>query len=107
MSRQDILDDAARACPQLHQFLGAYFHQDWVVDRQGWPPVVDEFVAESPHSVVVATSDELTGLLAAQLTDAELASVLDRLGASVSPAAVGMTATAWLEAVLQRLRSGR
>ncbi len=107
MSRQDILDDPASTCPQLHQFLGGYFHQDWALDGNGWEPVVDEFVTESPHSVAVQTGDELSDVLAAHLTDAELAAVLDRLGASVAPAAFGLTPTAWLEALLQRVRSPR
>jgi hypothetical protein len=107
MSRQDILDDPASACPQLGQLLGGYFHQDWGLDRDGWELVVDEFVTESPHSVVVQTADELSGVLAAHLTDAELTSLLDRLGASVAPAGFGMTTTAWLEALRQRLLSAR
>ena len=49
MSRQDILDDPVIAYPQLEQFLGAYFHQDWGLDRDGWEPVVDDFVAKSPR----------------------------------------------------------
>jgi hypothetical protein len=107
MSRQDILDDPVATCPQLHQFLAGYFHQDWALDRAGWEPVVDEFVTESPHSVVVETADELRDVLAARLTDAELPAVLDSLGASVAPAAFATAATAWLEAVLQRLVSAR
>jgi hypothetical protein len=107
MSRQEILDDPAGACPQLHQFLGGYFHQDWALDRESWEPVVDEFVSESPHSVVVETADELTEVLAAHLSDAELTTVLDRLGATVSPAGFDLTTTGWLEAMLWRLRSAR
>ncbi len=107
MSRQDIIDQPVSTCPQLHQFLGGYFHQDWALDRDRWEPVVDEFISESPHSVVVETADELRGMLAATLTDSELTAVLDRLGASVSPAGSGLTPSAWLEAVLQRLLSAR
>lgn len=107
MSRQDILDDPAGTCPQLHQFLGGYFHQDWALDRDSWEPVVDEFITESPHSVVVATVDELREVLAAHLTDAELTVVLDRLGASVAPAGFELTPTAWLEAMVRRLQSAR
>lgn len=107
MSRQEILGDPIAAFPQLSQFLAAYFHQDWAVARVGWIPVVDEFITESPHSVVVATADELRDLLAAQLTDGELGEVLSELGASVRPAGLDLTPAAWLEAVLERLRSTR
>lgn len=107
MSRQEILDDPIAAFPQLSQFLAAYFHQDWEMAREGWTPVVDEFITESPHSVVVATADDLRDVLAAQLTDAELGELLSELGTSVRPAGFDMTPAAWLEAVLERLRSTR
>jgi hypothetical protein len=32
----------------LDQFLGAYFHQDWVFEADDWRGVVDQFSA-SPH----------------------------------------------------------
>jgi CdiI immunity protein len=107
MSRQHILDDPASTCPQLQQFLAGYFHQDWALDRDRWEPVVDEFVSESPHSVVVETADELSEVLNAHLTDPELTAVLDSLGASVSPGGFALTPTAWMEAVLHRLLSVR
>ena len=75
------------------------------MDRRGWETVVDDFVAESPGSVVVDTADELRDLLAAGFSGAQLGAVLDGLGGSVVPSAFGMTATAWLAAVLQRLAS--
>jgi CdiI immunity protein len=103
MSRQDILDDPAAACPQLQQFLAAYFHQDWAADRPDWESVVDDFIAESPGSVVVDTTHELRDLLAAGLRDDELGSVLDGLGGSVLPSAFGLTTTAWLAEVLRRI----
>ncbi len=107
MSRQDILDDPVIAYPQLEQFLGAYFHQDWGQDRDGWEAVVDEFVAESPGSVVTATAEEVSDLLGAGFSDAELASVLDGLGGEVVPTAFGLTPSAWLAAVLERLLQNR
>jgi hypothetical protein len=105
MSLHDILDDPAGTHPQLHQFLGAYFHQDWAVDRRDWEAVVDDFVADSPGSVVAATADELRHLLAAGFSDAELGAVLDGLGASLLPSAFGVSTSAWLATVLQRLDS--
>lgn len=103
MSRQAILDDPASACPQLRQFLGGYFHQDWVADRRRWEEVVDDFVAESPHSAVVECAAEVRDLLAGGFTEGELAAVLDRLGCSVDPSAVHLRTDEWLRAVLSRL----
>ena len=106
MSRQDILDDPAVACPRLHQFLGAYFHQDWTLEGHDWETVVDDFIVESPRAVVTATAEELRDLVAAGFSDAELGAVLEGLGASVLPSALGMTPSLWLAALLQRLGAG-
>ncbi len=105
MPRQDIVDDPAAAYPQLHQLMSAYFHRDWPMDGQGWDEVVDDFVAESPGSVVIDTAEELRGLLAAGLSDGELSVVLTRLGGEVDPVAFQMSATGWLTAVRHRLDS--
>jgi hypothetical protein len=105
MSRQEILDEPAAAAPQAAQFLAGYFHQDWVLDRDGWEDVVDDFVAESPRSVVSECAADLRGLLGAGLSEEELARVLDRLGCSVEPSAYGLTPSAWLTAVLTRLEA--
>ncbi len=105
MSRQQVLSDPAAACPELVQFLAAYFHQDWSADSSAWEPVVDAFVTESPPGVVVAAADELSSLLALRLRDGLLDTVLERLGASVRPAAFGLATGTWLEAVRQRLRN--
>jgi hypothetical protein len=105
MSRQEILDDPAAACPQLRQFLGGYFHQDWVVDRQRWEEVVDDFIAESPRRAVMECAAELRDLLAADFNDGELATVLERLGCSVDPSAFRQRAGEWLHQVLERLNS--
>lgn len=106
MTRQDIVDDPAAAYPQLHQLMSAYFHRDWPMDGNGWEKVVDDFVLESPGSVVTDTAGELRGLLAAGLDDGELSFVITRLGGEVDPAAFHMSTTGWLTAVGLRLASG-
>ncbi len=103
MSRQEMLEDPAAAFPQLGQFLGGYFHQDWVVDRDRWEEVVDDFVVESPHSLVVECAAELRDLIAAGFTDTELTGMLERLGGMVDPSAAHMRAQGWLQAVLTQL----
>ena len=103
MSRQEILDAPASAFPQLRQFLGGYFHQDWVVEHATWEEVVDDFIAESPRHAVLECTSELRDLLAAELPDAELDTVLERLGCSVDPVALGLSSAEWLRLVLERL----
>jgi CdiI immunity protein len=102
MSRQEMLEDPASAFPQLGQFLGGYFHQDWVIDRHRWEEVVDDFIAESPRSLVLECAAELRDLLAAGFTDTELTGVLERLGGSVDPSAMQLRADEWLQAMLGR-----
>jgi hypothetical protein len=104
MSRQGILDDPASSFPQLHQFLGGYFHEDWHLGRDRWEAVVDDFVAESPQSLVTDSAGELGALLDEQLNDVELAAVLEGLGCSVDPSAFNLGAAEWLSAVGRRLR---
>lgn len=106
MSREDILDDPASACPHLHQFLGAYFHQDWVAQREDWQGVVDDFVVESSRGDVADCADEIRGLLARGFSDSDLSAIAQRLGASVAPAALRLSTTGWLEAVLRQLDAG-
>jgi phenylalanyl-tRNA synthetase beta subunit len=103
MSRQEILDEPSAVAPQAAQFLAAYFHQDWVLDRDGWEEVVDDFVAESPRRAVTGCAADLRALLGAGLNDEEVARVLEELGCSVEPSAYGLTPGAWLAAVLARL----
>ena len=103
MSRQEILDDPASAFPQLGQFLGGDFHQDWVIDRGRWEEVVDDFIAESPRSLVLECAAELRDLLAAGFTDTELTGMLERLGGMVEPSAAHMRPDGWLQAVLAQL----
>lgn len=105
MPREEILDDPSAAFPQLHQLLGAYFHQDWAADGQGWETVVDDFIRETPGSAVAVAAAELRGLLASGFSDGDLEVALEGLGGSVVPSAFGMTTTAWLDAVLRRLGS--
>jgi hypothetical protein len=103
MSRQEMLDDPGASYPQLRQFLGGYFHQDWPLDSARWEDVAADFVAESTRSSVEQVSDELRSLLAEGLSDAELESVLEGLGCNVNPAAFQLGVGAWLAALQARI----
>jgi CdiI immunity protein len=107
MSRQEILDAPASAFPQLRQFLGGYFHQDWVVEHATWEEVVDDFIADSPRHAVLECASELRDLLAAEFSDGELAIVLERLGCSVDASALDLRTGEWLRLVLERLTAHR
>ncbi|MEO8897683.1 MAG: contact-dependent growth inhibition system immunity protein [Candidatus Dormibacter sp.] len=106
MSRQEMLDDPGASYPQLRQFLGGYFHQDWPLDSVRWQDVADDFVAESTRSSVAQTADELASLLADGFSDEETEAVLEALGCSVNPAAFHLGARAWLAALQSRITRG-
>lgn len=101
--QHQAVGDPASEFPELYQFLGGWFHQDWPLDHTGWQPVVDEFVAESAEATVRECVDEIATLLGAGVDDAELTATMHRLGASVDPSAFDMTAASWLAAVRARL----
>ena len=103
MSRQEMLDDPGASYPQLRQFLGGYFHQDWPLDSVRWEDVADDFVAESTRSSVAQTADELRWLLAQPLSGEDTEAVLEGLGCNVNPAAFDFGARAWLEALEARI----
>lgn len=103
MSRQEMLDDPGASYPQLRQFLGGYFHQDWPLESERWEEVADDFVAESTRSSIAQTEDELRSLLTAEWSDEEIEAVLEGLGCNVNPAAFQLGARAWLEALQARL----
>lgn len=104
MSHPEILDDPGARYPHLEQFLGGYFHEDWPVTHARWEDCVDEFAAESGAAAVAAVTRELDAVLGHGFEDAQVAALLDGLGCSVEPAAFGLRASAWLDAVRTRLR---
>jgi hypothetical protein len=105
MSRQEMLDDPGAIYPQLRQFLGGYFHQDWPLDNGRWEDVADDFIAESTRSAVAETAAELRSLVAEGLSDEETEAVLEGLACNVNPAAFHLGAGAWLEALQARISS--
>ena len=49
--------------PELHDFFGAYFHQDWTVEHDTAEQVIDAFVAESAIEDLMAVRHELLVLM--------------------------------------------
>ena len=105
-SNDEILVDPVSAYPDLHQLLGGYFHQDWVLDDATWEEAVDDFVAESPRSAALACIGQLDELLARGFTDSELEQIVQRLDGAVDTSGLPMTAGQWLAAVRRRVDAG-
>ena len=90
--------------PNLQQFLGGYFNQDWKCDHASWQDVVEAFRREASPGAAAAVPAELDHLLKAKLDDAQLADFLLReLHCYLRPEAFGLTKRQWLEEVRAEL----
>nr|BFE93814.1 hypothetical protein GCM10020185_43500 [Pseudomonas brassicacearum subsp. brassicacearum] len=49
--------------PELHDFFGAYFHQDWSAEHESAEQVLEAFLAESDVEILKAVQQELSILL--------------------------------------------
>lgn len=49
--------------PELHDFLGAYFHQDWTVEYETADQVIDAYLNEAASEDLLMVRRELNGLL--------------------------------------------
>lgn len=93
--------------PNLHQFFGAYFHQDCFVDSPTATAVVELYAREWPADGVKAATRELRELLSSTTAEAELATTVDELGCYYIPSADGLTYRAWLSQVVRMLGGDR
>jgi hypothetical protein len=94
--------------PELGQFFGAYFHQDWSYEQRlaggSFENVVHDFKSLNPASFVRQATRELEAFLKIDLSEDELHRiVVDDLGANVNAPGIGFTYRQWLEAVLNIL----
>ena len=91
--------------PELYQFFGGYFHQDWG-DSGSFQNVVHDFQVELDETVRQATR-ELEEFLELDLPEEELREILlNDLGSYVHAPGLGLTYRQWLEAVLDILKKG-
>ncbi|EJM15396.1 hypothetical protein PMI21_03314 [Pseudomonas sp. GM18] len=49
--------------PELHDFFGAYFHQDWTVEHDTAEQVIGAFLADSDPEDLIVVRQELNALL--------------------------------------------
>jgi hypothetical protein len=87
--------------PQLGQFLGAWFHQDWTEEGHTSPmDVVRAYARDETPKVVRETIKEIEALLASRLAPAQMRRlVADDLGCAYDPTIDGKTIRAWLREV--------
>jgi len=58
--------------PGLFQFLGAYFHEDWMCELDSADDVVKSFIAESEHCVLEAVVKEIDLILSMKIKESEV-----------------------------------
>jgi hypothetical protein len=89
--------------PNLDEFFGTYFHQDWREDSATPSGIVDRYLAEWPPEEVRAAGKELRRLLAETPTEPGLADAVGHLGSFYNPQADGLSYRDWLQQVCQLL----
>ncbi|POA27311.1 MULTISPECIES: contact-dependent growth inhibition system immunity protein [unclassified Pseudomonas] len=61
-----------RKLSQLHDFFGAYFHQDWTLEYEAPEQVIDAFLADSDPEDLMLVRQELNALLNQKKDELEL-----------------------------------
>jgi hypothetical protein len=90
--------------PTLFQFLGGYFHQDWVVDYSAPEAVIAAFKKEASAESIRSACDELSQAVLLTRQGAEDPQrFLHELGCYYDPAADGLAVPDWLEQVRKKL----
>lgn len=92
-----------KSFPELEQFLGGYFHQDWMHDAPDPEGIIQLFVAHATSEQMAGVRQELNKVLNQQRSDAELQDLLIKLGCYVYLSALGVTAREWLTTVRARI----
>jgi CdiI immunity protein len=94
--------------PELAQFFGCYFHQDWDIEAADDEGLVRLYLSQEPESSITAARRELDEFLAEDLSEDELATtLLHSFGCYYSPTFFGFTTRRWLERIRDLLAEGR
>ncbi len=93
--------------PNLSQFLGAYFNQDYdICFSPALGKVVDIFIGHAKSSELRDTLAELDKLLSMGLSEQELDEACHVLGCDIRPVREGLTYYQWLGGVRTQLAKG-
>ena len=91
--------------PDLVQFFGCYFHQDFLSEFDNAEGALNEFLAEEPNEWIRSTLAELD-LFFEHRPDEETAErLLSELGCVYFPPADGIAVLDWMHHLRNRLRS--
>ncbi|MDF0553645.1 contact-dependent growth inhibition system immunity protein [Kamptonema sp. UHCC 0994] len=84
--------------PNLDQFFGGYFHQDWDLEDTDAEAVLNRFLLEAKSSTVEQVCQEIDKLLAIKFDEKELSNILIYdLGCCYNPEFQKMSNRKWLD----------
>ena len=89
--------------PNLEQFLGCYFHKDFLLDWPTADAALEAYLSEWPIEEIPKVLSELKLLLAQPDKSVERCAM--KLGCDYNPAADGLSYREWLNGVADRLNS--
>ena len=64
--------------PRLYQFLGAYFHEDWMCESEDADDIVRSFMADASLESILRVVGEVYTLVNQEVTESELRDFLLR-----------------------------
>ena len=91
---------SARATPGIHLLCTAYFHEDWMLDDASADDVVRRFCVSEAPNLVRQTAVDISRTLTSDISEAELALLVEHLGTNYWPQADGLSYRAWLSRIL-------
>jgi hypothetical protein len=91
--------------PAMEQFLGGYFHQDYLLDYATPADAVAAFLNEAPREIVRATYDEMEKLLPVPRQMDNPCAFLLEIGRYYDPRLVGLAVVNWFKELRKKLRS--
>lgn len=87
----------------LNTLVGAYFHQDWIIEGPDASSVIERFARDSEPAELLTARDEVRALLGSGLSERGLEKKLRQMGLNYLPEPDGMTYRMWLEFVADKL----
>nr|WP_102359047.1 contact-dependent growth inhibition system immunity protein [Pseudomonas sp. AD21] len=94
--------------PQLFQFLGAYFHEDWMGEFDVADDVVKSFIADSEACVILDVIKETEAALALDLAEEDIRDfLLTEMGCSYCYWHEWQDGITWLKHVLVILQTSK
>ena len=88
----------------VEQLMGAYFHQDWDIDGGRVSDTVAAFLDEG-RDMVAAAADQIDDLMAMDLPEGSLASLLDGMGCQYYAGDTDEDYRRWLREVRDQMRA--